>query len=108
LNIASCTLRILGFIFIFLLASKLKEIDETLENGLSEKAQSILDEQSLKRDFTINKNESMDKDNSFNKDRISNSLKATTNLNKEFENDFEGSYKFSSDLYYKRILKDDK
>ncbi len=98
----------MGFLFIFLLAGKLKEIDETLENGLSEKAQSILDEQSMKRDFTINKNESMEKDNSFGRERISNSMKATSNLNKEYENDFEGSYKFSSDLYYKRILKDDK
>ena len=101
LNFASCGFRILGFLFIFLLAGKLKEIQVTFQKEFEQKSE--YGEQFLKRENAINKTEYSDKEENCLNKRSSDSSNNQGNINTDEEG--INSRKFSSEVYYKKILK---
>ena len=136
LNISSCVLRITGSLFLFLLAANLRRIDEVVQSQLVSECghstdvnENILVNESnnskIKRDLAINISQSCESRESV--DRISSTYKnegvmspAGSNIwfvrGSDAEKDERPSHvransthgKFSSDLYYKRILKEEK
>lgn len=111
LNVSSCVTRISGSAILFLLSSNLKQIDEVIKMQLvSESEENPPDNKTNSKNKIQESaiNVSNDESNRESYGSYDGRMSLTGNKLKlsEGEQNISSSYKFCSDSYYKRILKD--